>query len=75
MYMNEGYHFGGMHLFWWFLWVMFILWIFATPYYVPFQQQKKGSPLDILKRRFASGEINTEEYQEKKKILDSISAK
>lgn len=70
MYMYDGYHFVGMHLFWWFLWVMFLLWIFATPYHVPFQQKKKNSPLDILKNRFAAGEITNEEYQEKKKILE-----
>ena len=75
MYMYDGYHFWGMHLIWWFVWLMFIFWIFATPYYVPFQQKKKDSPLDILKRRLASGEIKTEEYQEKKKILESDLAK
>jgi uncharacterized membrane protein len=32
---------------------------------------KKGSPLDILLRRFALGEITNEEYQEKKKILEN----
>ncbi len=69
--MYDGYHFWGMHLVWWFLWVMFIFWIFATPYYVPFQQKKNSSPLDILKRRFASGEIQIEEYREKKKVLES----
>lgn len=70
MYMHEGYHFVGMHFFWWFVWIMFILWIFATPYYVPFQEKKKNSPFDILKNRLASGQITNEEYQEKKKILE-----
>jgi putative membrane protein len=36
---------------------------------------KKDSPLDILQKRFAAGEITTEEYQEKKKILENDSAK
>ena len=69
--MCDGYHFLGMHLFWWFFWGIFILWIFATPYHVPFQQKKQVSPFDILKRRFAAGEITNEEYQEKKKTLDN----
>jgi len=30
----------------------------------------KESPLDILKRRYASGEITKEEYEERKKILE-----
>ena len=67
----DGYHFMGMHLIWWFFWVLFMFWIFATPYYVPFQQKKKDSPFDILKNRFASGQITNEEYQEKKKILEN----
>jgi len=36
---------------------------------------QKDSPLDILKIRIASREIKTEEYQEKKKILESDLAK
>ena len=32
-------------------------------------KQKKNSPLDILRRRFASGQITTKEYQEMKKVL------
>ena len=66
----DGYHFWGMHLVWWFIWLMLIFWIFATPYSIPGQRYKKDSSLDILKRRYAAGEINTEEYQQKKKILE-----
>jgi putative membrane protein len=66
----DGYHFWGMHLIWWFVWLIFILWIFATPYAIPGQRWKKYSPLDILQQRFASGQITTAEYNEKKKILE-----
>lgn len=69
MYYNN-YHFVGMHLVWWFIWGIFLFWIFATPYDIPGQRRKKDTPLDILKKRFASGQINIEEYQEKKKILE-----
>ena len=48
-----------------------IFWIFATPYNIPGQRMKNDSPLDILRKRFAAGEINNDEYQEKKKILES----
>ena len=65
----NNYHWG-MNLIWWFLWITMLFWIFATPYDIPFQRKKKDSALDILQRRFASGEITTEEYQEKKKFLD-----
>ena len=33
------------------------------------QIQSGPSPLDILKERFARGEINTEEYEERRKVL------
>ena len=65
----NGYHFWGMHLIWWFIWMIFLFWIFAIPYDIPGQRNKKGSPLDILKKRFASGEITKEEYLERKSDL------
>lgn len=65
----DGYHFWGMHLAWWFVWFMFLFWIFATPYEIPGTRQKKNSPLDILQRRFASGQINAEECEKMKKVL------
>lgn len=71
MHMYYGYHFWGMHLIWWFIWFIFIIWVFATPYDIPGQMKRKDSPLDILKKRFASGQINKEEYQEQKKILEN----
>jgi len=60
----------GMHLIWWFVWIFLLFWIFATPYDVPGQRRKKDSPLDILKKRFASGQITTTEYNERKKVLE-----
>ncbi len=68
-------YFWGMHLVWWFIWLILLFWIFATPYDVPGQRKKKDSPLDILKRRLASGEITTEEYQDKKRIIENDTAK
>jgi putative membrane protein len=32
---------------------------------------RKDSPLDILKKRYATGEINSAEYEEMKKTLES----
>ncbi|CAN5194260.1 hypothetical protein BH09BAC6_BH09BAC6_09990 [soil metagenome] len=69
MMYNGG--FWGMHPLWWVLWIVIIFWIFATPYDIPGQRRRKDSPLDILKKRFAAGEITAEEYQEKKKILET----
>jgi len=36
---------------------------------VPGQRKKRGTPIDVLKKRFALGQITTEDAQEKKKIL------
>ncbi len=63
-------NFGGMHLIWWFLWIIMLVWIFATPWNIPGQRTRKDTPLDILKKRFAAGEISKEEYEEKKKIIE-----
>ena len=62
-------YYWGMHLMWWVVWLILLFWIFALPYDIPYQRQKKDSALDILQRRFASGEITNEEYQEKKDII------
>jgi len=66
----ENYYWG-MNAIWWFLWLILLIWIFATPYDIPGQRKKKNAPLDILQTRFASGQITNEEYQEKRKILQS----
>ncbi len=67
--MYDGYHAWGMHLVWWFVWIMLLFLFFATPYNIPGQRKKKDSPLDILQKRFASGDITNEEYQEKKNFM------
>ena len=71
----NGYQFFGMHLIWWFVWIMLLFWIFATPYRIPGERRIKDTPLDILQKRFANGEMSAEEYHEKKKILEADSAK
>jgi len=59
-----------MHLVWWIIWGIFIFWIFAIPYDIPGQRNKKETPLEILKKRFALGQITKDEYQQNKKILE-----
>lgn len=71
----NGYHFWGMHVIWWFIWIIFLFWIFLTPYDIPGQMKKKDAPLDILRKRFASGQITKEEYLENKKVLEKEPAK
>ena len=66
----NGYHFWGMHLLWWSFWGLWLFWIFATPYDIPGQRRRAETPFDILKKRFAAGEITKEEYREHKAILE-----
>ncbi|HEY8781677.1 MAG TPA: SHOCT domain-containing protein [Mucilaginibacter sp.] len=74
--MLYGNYFWGMNLIWWLIWLILLFWIFATPYDIPGQRNKNDSPPDILQKRFASGEISKEEYQERKKVLENdLSAK
>lgn len=72
MFYNNYY--WGMHFAWWFIWMILLFWIFFTPYDVPGQRKRKDSPFDILQKRFVTGEISKEEYEEKRTILvrDSI---
>ncbi|WP_028375417.1 SHOCT domain-containing protein [Leeuwenhoekiella sp. MAR_2009_132] len=69
MDMYEGYYFWGMHVIWWFIWIILLLWMFATPYQVPGQRSRKDTPLDVLKKRFASGEITIAEFEELREHL------
>jgi putative membrane protein len=68
-------NYGGMNLLWWFVWMILLFWIFAIPYDIPGQRRRKDSPLDILQKRFASGEITKEEYHETKHLLETDLAK
>jgi putative membrane protein len=68
MHLFEG-HFWGMHLIWWIIWLIFIIWIFVTPWSVPGTRIKKETPLDILKKRYAKGEISKDEFYEIKNNL------
>lgn len=64
-------HFGGMHFIWWIIWLIILIYIFIRPQDIPFRTSKKNNPLQILKKRFANGDISKEEYMESKKILEN----
>ncbi len=68
--MYNGYQFWGMDLIWWVIWILLLFWIFAVPYRIPGQRHRSDSPIEILQKRFASGQISKEEYQETKAILE-----
>jgi putative membrane protein len=60
----------GMTAAWWIVWIILLIWIFIIPYNIPGQRKKRDSPLDILKKRLASGQISNAEYLEKQKIIE-----
>jgi len=66
--MEHG-HYWGMHWVWWILLIIGLFWIFATPWDIPGQRKRKNRALDTLKKRYASGEINTQEYEERKEVI------
>ena len=67
----ENYHFWGMDLTWWLVWSFLLIWIFATQFNIPFQRAKRDTALDTLKKRFASGQINKQEFGEMQKVVES----
>ena len=70
--MYYEHYYGGMNFIWWGLWLVMIFWIFVIPYDIPGQRKQKNTPIDILKKRFASGKINLKEYEEMKKNLQKL---
>lgn len=50
--------------------VMAAIWMFKTVFRSGRQEDKSLSAIEILKQRYAKGEINTEEYQRMKKELE-----
>jgi putative membrane protein len=69
--MHYGFGHGGM-----FMWIIFLIVVGLLIYFIVQAQKTKGqtstlneSPLDILKKRYAKGEIAKEEYERMKKDL------
>lgn len=62
----------GMHLIWWIFWILLIVILaglllrrrsFGGPI------EPRSTPLEILERRYAAGDISTEEFEERKATL------
>ena len=66
-----GLYFIGMHVFWWVFWFGLIVVAFGTVTPVPKSQLGSGErALDILRRRYAAGQMSTEEYEQRKLVLE-----
>jgi putative membrane protein len=71
--MHYGFGYGGM-----FMWIIFLIVIGLLIYFIVQVQKTKGqtptqteSPLDILKKRYAKGEINKEDFDRMKRDLET----
>lgn len=69
MHPIDGGWFWGMHVFWWLFWFLIISAFFSLLTPVP-RHKARETPLQILQRRYAAGEITTEEYEGRKQRLE-----
>ena len=70
------YYWGGMLAYWWLFWiVMIIVWIAFFAFMRPVRRSRwmtytqTQTPLQLLQRRYAAGEITHEEYEERRTRL------
>jgi putative membrane protein len=80
--MMMGYGFGSsfgwlgmglgmlMHLAFTALVIMAVIWMFKTVFHGSSHTSNQAGAMEILKQRYAKGEINSEEYQYMKKELE-----
>jgi putative membrane protein len=70
---HGGGWFFGMHLFWWIFWLMLLVVVFGVLTPVP-RGRARETPLQILQRRYAQGELSSQEYEERKAKLQRDAA-
>ena len=68
-------HYWGMHIIWWLVWMGLFIAFFAMIDPIPRRtarvlRAQLEKPLEILRRRYAAGELTSEEYAERKAVLD-----
>lgn len=72
MFYDGGFFMGGMHGFWWIFWLLLlcvlVFWIWSRP--GEGRRRPRETPIEILQRRLASGEIGADEYEKRKALLD-----
>lgn len=59
--------YGGMHLYWWLFW--FVLWVLFFSFLTPMRRvayRQMQSPMQLLQRRYAAGEITSDQYEQQK---------
>lgn len=71
--MHDFNFFGGgwIMFFWWFIIIVLVVFVIRAVINSGQNKQRmdKETPIEILKRRYANGEIDEEEFQKRKKEL------
>ena len=63
--------FFGFGRFWWIIFILLVVYLFFQNKNISrFNHKTEKDPLQILKERFAKGEIDNEEFEEAKKMLE-----
>ena len=74
---DYGYGFVGMHFVWWVFWILAVVLFFSFLTPVPRRRADvyRLTPLQILQRRYAAGEVTSEEYEERRVKLERDAGK
>ncbi len=68
--MHHHYRFEMGRLIGFIFWTIIILWGLGILFCTPTKKRKRRELLDILKKKYVSGDISTEEYKERKDVLE-----
>jgi putative membrane protein len=64
-----GLSFFGMSVLWWLFWLVLIAMFFTLAAPTPRRRRRQDNALEILARRYAAGEIDTDEYEARRTRL------
>lgn len=69
---DHGGYMIGMHWFWWLFWVavLGVIFLVLSGSTVRRDGASRETPHEVLRRRLAAGEITTDEYEQRKALLD-----
>jgi putative membrane protein len=73
------HYYWGMYGYWWIFWI--VIWILFMIFLIPVRRSRwttyrqLETPLQLLQRRYAAGEITSEEYEERRAKLLRDAAK
>lgn len=67
--MYWGYHYWGMHLFWWIFWFALIMILVGTGWPKSRLGNHHDRAIEALRERYASGEIDEAEYRDRLAVL------